>query len=200
MKNAIVVIDGHLFEHWYETHYGVAVGIKKGKKAPPNAEEGAVSTLDHVKRKLVKRQAERTLDPLLDEQFASGRFIACISPAPASLAAAIDTSSRARSWGSTRRCSPRRSPSKRWLASFFREHATSCSRRLCDNVFPPFRPNSSTLLAGVVGRCNGYLVSAGCTARCDNLSYKRIGGVLVPFWRYNAACFFFWDALKPPGN
>ena len=37
---------------------------------------------DHVKRKLVKRQAERTLDPLLDEQFASGRFIACISSRP----------------------------------------------------------------------------------------------------------------------
>lgn len=37
---------------------------------------------DHVKRKLAKRQTDRVLDPLLDEQVASGRFIACISSRP----------------------------------------------------------------------------------------------------------------------
>lgn len=42
----------------------------------------AVAKSDHVKRKLAKRQADRVLDPLLDEQVASGRFIACISSRP----------------------------------------------------------------------------------------------------------------------
>lgn len=41
-----------------------------------------VAKSNHVQRKMAKRQAERTLDPLLDEQFASGRFIACISSRP----------------------------------------------------------------------------------------------------------------------
>lgn len=81
VKNAIVVIDGHPFKSWYENHYGTVVGIKKGKKAPPKTEE-TVAKSNHVQRKMAKRQAERTLDPLLDEQFASGRFIACISSRP----------------------------------------------------------------------------------------------------------------------
>lgn len=41
-----------------------------------------VAKSDHVQRKLAKRQATRTLDPLLDEQVASGRFLACISSRP----------------------------------------------------------------------------------------------------------------------
>lgn len=52
---------------------------------PPLAVPSAVQALpksDHVKRKLAKRQTDRVLDPLLDEQVASGRFIACISSRP----------------------------------------------------------------------------------------------------------------------
>lgn len=37
---------------------------------------------DRVKRKVTKRQTGRTLDPLLDEQIASGRFLACVSSRP----------------------------------------------------------------------------------------------------------------------
>lgn len=40
------------------------------------------SKSDHVQRKLVKRQADRKLETLLDEQVASGRFLACISSRP----------------------------------------------------------------------------------------------------------------------
>ncbi|CAM9385621.1 unnamed protein product [Scytosiphon promiscuus] len=81
VKNAIVVVDAHPFKSWYENHYGVTIGLKKGKKAPP-AEEEAVAKSDHVKRKLAKRQTDRVLDTLLDEQVASGRFLACISSRP----------------------------------------------------------------------------------------------------------------------
>lgn len=32
-------VDAHPFKHWYESHYGVTIGIKKGKKAPPKEAE-----------------------------------------------------------------------------------------------------------------------------------------------------------------
>ncbi len=32
-------VDAHPFKHWYENHYGLVVGLKKGKKAPPVEEE-----------------------------------------------------------------------------------------------------------------------------------------------------------------
>ncbi|CAN0402403.1 unnamed protein product, partial [Ectocarpus sp. 13 AM-2016] len=48
----------------------------------------AVAKSDHVKRKLAKRQADRTLSTLLDEQVASGRFLACISSRPGQVSVA----------------------------------------------------------------------------------------------------------------
>ena len=32
VKNAIVVIDGAPFRQWYEAHYGIPLGRKKGNK------------------------------------------------------------------------------------------------------------------------------------------------------------------------
>lgn len=32
-------VDAHPFKKWYESHYGVTIGVKKGKKAPPKEEE-----------------------------------------------------------------------------------------------------------------------------------------------------------------
>jgi small subunit ribosomal protein S8e len=37
---------------------------------------------NHVQRKHTDRQKTRTLDPALDEQFVSGRLLACISSRP----------------------------------------------------------------------------------------------------------------------
>ncbi|KAK9219066.1 hypothetical protein WN943_007705 [Citrus x changshan-huyou] len=37
---------------------------------------------NHVLRKLEKRKKDRTLDPHIEEQFASGRLLACISSPP----------------------------------------------------------------------------------------------------------------------
>merc|ERR1712176_211830 len=60
VKSAIVQIDATPFRHWYESHYSVKIGIKK----------------------VEARQKNRTLDPLLDEQFVTGRLYACISSRP----------------------------------------------------------------------------------------------------------------------
>merc|ERR1712210_188716 len=62
VKSAIVQIDATPFRHWYESHYGVKIGVKKVKGQ--KTEEG------------------RKLDPLLDEQFVTGRLYACISSRP----------------------------------------------------------------------------------------------------------------------
>lgn len=32
-------IDAHPFKYWYENHYGVTIGLKKGKKVAPTDEE-----------------------------------------------------------------------------------------------------------------------------------------------------------------
>lgn len=49
-----------------------------------------VSKSSHVQRKIAQRQATRTLDPLLDEQVASGRFLACVSSRPGQVSLAPD--------------------------------------------------------------------------------------------------------------
>ncbi|KAG5190104.1 ribosomal protein S8e/ribosomal biogenesis NSA2 [Tribonema minus] len=86
VKGAVVSIDATPFRQWYEAHYGIAIGVKKGKraaagKAAATTDEEAKKS-DHVQRKLAARQKTRALDTLLDEQFASGRILACISSRP----------------------------------------------------------------------------------------------------------------------
>eukprot|EP00244_Chara_vulgaris_P004792 TRINITY_DN196_c0_g1_i1.p1 TRINITY_DN196_c0_g1~~TRINITY_DN196_c0_g1_i1.p1 ORF type:complete len:218 (+),score=44.83 TRINITY_DN196_c0_g1_i1:157-810(+) len=87
VKNAIVQIDAAPFRQWYLTHYGVDIGKKK-KVVVKEGEDGAAQAADaskksdHVMRKLAKRQEGRTLDPHLEDQFASGRLLACLCSRP----------------------------------------------------------------------------------------------------------------------
>jgi len=95
VKNAIVQVDAAPFKGWYLTHYGVDIGRKKktpaaAKKDAAEGQEGeaaAVATEEakksnNVQRKLEKRQQGRTLDSHIEEQFSSGRLLACISSRP----------------------------------------------------------------------------------------------------------------------
>lgn len=62
MKNAIIQIDATPFKQWYEQHYGVKVGVKKGKKAAAEKEEATeVKQSKSVQKKLLERQKLRTL-------------------------------------------------------------------------------------------------------------------------------------------
>jgi len=45
LSSCVFQVDAHPFKHWYENHYGVVVGLKKGKKAPPVEEEVGLSLL-----------------------------------------------------------------------------------------------------------------------------------------------------------
>ena len=85
VKNSIVPVDATPFRQWYEGHYGDEIGKKKKSSKAPKKEEGEdeeTKKSSHVLRKLKDRQATRTLDPQLDDQFATGRLYACISSRP----------------------------------------------------------------------------------------------------------------------
>ncbi|XP_040987102.1 40S ribosomal protein S8-like [Juglans microcarpa x Juglans regia] len=96
VKSAIVQVDAAPFKQWYLQHYGVDIGRKKktlastkkeseegdapAAAAAPATEEAKKS--NHVQRKLEKRQQNRKLDAHIEEQFGSGRLLACISSRP----------------------------------------------------------------------------------------------------------------------
>ncbi|XP_010420870.1 PREDICTED: 40S ribosomal protein S8-1 [Camelina sativa] len=94
VKSAIVQVDAAPFKQWYLQHYGVEVGRKKKtaatttKKDGEDADEAApaipeeTKKSNHVKRKIETRQESRTLDSHIEDQFASGRLLACISSRP----------------------------------------------------------------------------------------------------------------------
>merc|ERR1712216_928861 len=65
---------------WYQNHYGVEVGKKKGKGKVAAADE--IKKSSSVLRKIKARQATRVLDPKMDDQFSSGRLHAVISSRP----------------------------------------------------------------------------------------------------------------------
>ncbi|KAG8658284.1 40S ribosomal protein S8 [Manihot esculenta] len=88
VKSAIIQVDAAPFKQWYLQHYGVDIGRKKKTAAAKKeGEEGEAATEEvkksnHVLRKLEKRQQTRKLDPHIEEQFGSGRLLACISSRP----------------------------------------------------------------------------------------------------------------------
>ncbi|CAE6248849.1 unnamed protein product [Arabidopsis arenosa] len=89
VKSAIVLVDAAPFKQGYLQHYGVDIGRKKkAAAAKKEGEEGdAVTTEEvkksnHVQRKLEMRQEGRALDSHLEEQFSSGRLLACIASRP----------------------------------------------------------------------------------------------------------------------
>jgi small subunit ribosomal protein S8e len=96
VKGAVVLIDAHPFKTWYEGHYGVKIGLKKSAAAAASASGGddaagtttnqpsvdLTTVSEKIAAKFKKRQADRTLEPALDHQFASGRLYAKITSRP----------------------------------------------------------------------------------------------------------------------
>ena len=79
VKGCIVQIESTPFRQWYESHYGVKVGMRKSKRV---ADEAEVKKSYALTKKLAARQVNRVLDPNLDDQFASGRLLACVHSRP----------------------------------------------------------------------------------------------------------------------
>lgn len=82
VKSAIIQVDATPFRIAYEKHYGKPVTTKR-RAAGQGAEEAEnVKKSKHVEKKLEARQKEAELDPLVEQQFGSGRLYACISSRP----------------------------------------------------------------------------------------------------------------------
>lgn len=83
VKNTIVVIDATSFKQWYITRYGIDLGKKKhSKDGEEEINEALVNVGEMTKKKRATRAAQQKLDPAIEEQFASGRLLACISSRP----------------------------------------------------------------------------------------------------------------------
>merc|ERR1712013_91709 len=83
VKNAIVVIDAAPFRQWYEAHYALPLGRKKGAKLT-DAEEAAINKKRSKKTqaKYTERQKESKFEQALLDQFMTGRVLASISSRP----------------------------------------------------------------------------------------------------------------------
>ncbi|KAF8059180.1 RPS8 [Scenedesmus sp. PABB004] len=79
VKNAIVQIDAAPFKQWYQQHYGIELGQKKGQEKEAEETKGS----NHVQRKMKERaRTHKKVDALLADQFVVGRLYACISSRP----------------------------------------------------------------------------------------------------------------------
>ncbi|CCX13685.1 ribosomal protein S8e/ribosomal biogenesis NSA2 [Pyronema domesticum] len=82
-RSAIVQIDAAPFRQWYEAHYGLPLGKRRGQKAKEEAAAAeAVTKSKSVERKLAARQTTAKVDGALESQFAAGRLLACVSSRP----------------------------------------------------------------------------------------------------------------------
>merc|ERR1712034_223052 len=83
VKNAIVVIDAAPFRQWYEAHYALPLGRKKGSKLS-EAEEKVLNQKrsNKTEKKYKERQKEAKVEQALQDQFMTGRVLASISSRP----------------------------------------------------------------------------------------------------------------------
>mmetsp|Transcript_3990 Transcript_3990/g.7000 ORF Transcript_3990/g.7000 Transcript_3990/m.7000 type:complete len:209 (-) Transcript_3990:70-696(-) len=83
LKNTIIQIDAQPFKQWYLKKFGTDLS-KKGKKGEKKVEEKEEEEKKsrHVIFKQKARASKQKLDPVLEEQFQSGRLLACIASRP----------------------------------------------------------------------------------------------------------------------
>jgi len=83
VKNAICVIDAAPFRQWYEAHYALPLGRKKGAKLT-DAEEAVINKKRSKKtaKKYAERQKDGKVEQALVDQFMTGRVLASISSRP----------------------------------------------------------------------------------------------------------------------
>lgn len=83
VKNCIVQVDSNPFRQWYESHYAIPLGRKKGAKLTEAEEEELNKKRSkHQQQKMEHRKTTAQLTPGLNEQFVTGRLYACISSRP----------------------------------------------------------------------------------------------------------------------
>mmetsp|Transcript_24686 Transcript_24686/g.43511 ORF Transcript_24686/g.43511 Transcript_24686/m.43511 type:complete len:208 (+) Transcript_24686:61-684(+) len=81
-KNSIVLVDAAPFKRWYYRHYGDELGKRKEEEQKHSTTERALKAFEDIKKEWETHAAEKFIDPLLKEQFNSGRLLAAISSRP----------------------------------------------------------------------------------------------------------------------
>jgi len=82
-KSTIVQVDGTPFRQYYEAHYALPLGRKKGMKL--TEQDDAVLNKKRSKKtlqKYVERRKTAKVDPKLEEYFTSGRLYAKLASSP----------------------------------------------------------------------------------------------------------------------
>uniref|UniRef100_A0A8C1MSP5 40S ribosomal protein S8 n=1 Tax=Cyprinus carpio TaxID=7962 RepID=A0A8C1MSP5_CYPCA len=83
VKNCIVLVDSTPYRQWYESHYALPLGRKKGAKLTPEEEEILNKKRSKkVQKKFDERRKKSKISPLLEEQFLQGKLLACIASRP----------------------------------------------------------------------------------------------------------------------
>merc|ERR1712096_414558 len=83
VKNAIVTIDAAPFRQWFEAHYALPLGRKKGAKLS-DADEAVLfkKRSKSAEAKYTERKKEGKVAQALEEEFMNGRVLASISSRP----------------------------------------------------------------------------------------------------------------------
>ena len=83
VKSAIIQIDATRFRQWYEAHYALPLGRKKGVKLT-DTEEAILNKKRSKKtqKKYDERKKIAKVENLLEEQFSTGRLLAAVSSRP----------------------------------------------------------------------------------------------------------------------
>jgi small subunit ribosomal protein S8e len=79
VKGCIVEIDAAPFRQWYEGHYAIPIGRKKGTATEEVPE---TKKSNHLQRKFDARRADHSVESPLVDQFLSGKVLACLSSRP----------------------------------------------------------------------------------------------------------------------
>uniref|UniRef100_A0A2K6EU14 Small ribosomal subunit protein eS8 n=1 Tax=Propithecus coquereli TaxID=379532 RepID=A0A2K6EU14_PROCO len=83
VKNCIVLIDSTPYRQWYESHYALPLGRKKGAKLTPEEEEILNKKRSKkIQKKYDERKKNAKISGLLEEQFQQGKLLACIASRP----------------------------------------------------------------------------------------------------------------------
>jgi len=83
VKGAIVQVDATPFRQWWEAHYGNVLGKRKASaKNASAAPTEAKPVCKETEEKRALRAPLATIDPHLDDQFATGRLYAQIASRP----------------------------------------------------------------------------------------------------------------------
>ncbi|XP_052522404.1 40S ribosomal protein S8 [Tympanuchus pallidicinctus] len=83
VKNCIVLVDSTPYRQWYEAHYALPLGRKKGAKLTPEEEEILNKKRSKkIQKKYDERKKNAKIASILEEQFQQGKLLACIASRP----------------------------------------------------------------------------------------------------------------------